>query len=253
VSDMTLARPTPVMPTGPVLTASALEAGYNGVACVREFDLALEPGSVLALLGPNGAGKSTVLMTMAGLLPRLGGEVTINGVSLKSGNPRDAAKNGLVLVPDDRALFPGMTTAENLQAARRKAGPQPRDMLDLFPALEQRWNVNAGNLSGGEQQMLAVARGLMRQPKVLMIDELSMGLAPVVVEAVLPAVRTIADDHGAAVILVEQHVHLALEIADHAMVLVHGQVAVQGRADELAGDLTTLEAAYLGASREGEQ
>ncbi|HTR70058.1 MAG TPA: ABC transporter ATP-binding protein [Mycobacteriales bacterium] len=239
--------------TAPALVVSGLDAGYHDQPCVRAFDLSIDPGTVLALVGPNGAGKTTLLLTMAGLLPRIAGDVTVDGAPLSNGNPRDAASHGLVLVPDDRALFTGLTAEENLQAARRKGGPAPRDMLELFPALEQRWKVAAGNLSGGEQQMLAVARGLMRQPTVLLIDELSMGLAPVVVESVLPAVRTIADSHGAAVILVEQHVHLALEIADTAMVLVHGTVSIQGPAQDLAGDLEALEAAYLGTTTQGEQ
>jgi branched-chain amino acid transport system ATP-binding protein len=182
--------------------------------------------------------------------------VEVDGSPLKGGNPHRAAKSGVVLVPDDRALFPGLSVAENLESARRRrGGPAARSMLDLFPALEPRWNLPAGDLSGGEQQMLAVARGMMRQPKVLMIDELSMGLAPVVVEAVLLAVRRIADETGAAVVLVEQHVHLALEIADDATVLVHGDVAMRGRAADLATDLAQLESAYLGSAglNEGEQ
>jgi branched-chain amino acid transport system ATP-binding protein len=212
--------------------------------------MTLPSGKVLALVGPNGAGKTTLLLTLAALLPRLGGSVAVNGLPLRSGNPHEAAKAGLVLVPDDRALFTGLTTAENLEVARMRGGPSARSMLELFPALEARWDVAVGNLSGGEQQMLAVARGLMRQPRVLLIDELSMGLAPVIVESVLRAVRRIADDYGAAVVLVEQHVQLALEIADDAIVLVHGDVVMRGRASELSDDPSHLEAAYLGAPTE---
>jgi branched-chain amino acid transport system ATP-binding protein len=250
---LSAAAALPATDPAAVLKVTGLNAGYHDQPCVSSFEVSLEPGKVLALVGPNGAGKTTLLLTMAGLIPRLGGEIAVNGTALKNGNPRHASEHGLVLVPDDRALFTGLTTAENLEAARRRGGPAPRDMLELFPALERRWTVAAGNLSGGEQQMLAVARGLMRQPTILLIDELSMGLAPVVVEAVLPAVRTIADHHGAAVIVVEQHVQLALEIADDAMVLVHGQVAMQGPASDLAADPTALEAAYLGTSTQGDQ
>lgn len=228
------------------LRCTSVIAGHGGTPFVRDVSLAITPGKVLALIGPNGGGKTTLLLTLAGLLPQLGGEITLNGTPLRSGNPRSAAKAGLVLVPDDRSLFPGLTVAENLEAARRRHSPQARSMLDLFPALENRWKVAAGNLSGGEQQMLAVARALMQRPTVLLIDELSMGLAPAVVEKVLPAVRRIVDEQGAAVVLVEQHVRLALEVADDAVVLVHGEVALRGSAAELASDLSRLEAVYLG-------
>jgi branched-chain amino acid transport system ATP-binding protein len=228
------------------LACRAVVAGHGGLAFVRDVSFEVTPGRVLALIGPNGAGKSTLLLTLAGLLPQLAGEVVVNGARLRSGNPRAASKAGLVLVPDDRALFPELTVAEHLDAARQKGGPQPRSMLDLFPALEQRWKLAAGNLSGGEQQMLAVARALMQRPSVLLVDELSMGLAPTMVEALLPAVRRVADEQGAAVVLVEQHVRLALDVADDAIVLVHGEIALRGSASELAADLTGLETAYLG-------
>ncbi|MCU1427214.1 MAG: putative transport protein ATP-binding component, partial [Actinomycetia bacterium] len=122
------------------------------------------------------------------------------------------------------------------------------DVVDLFPALRRRWKLAAGALSGGEQQMLAVARALVQRPRALLIDEMSMGLAPVIVEGLLPLVRRVADETGAAVVLVEQHVHLALEIADQAMVLAHGETILSGNAEELAGDINDLEAAYLGAA-----
>ena len=228
------------------LACRSLVAGHRGAAFVRDVSLEVAPGKVLALIGPNGAGKTTLLLTLAGLLPRLGGDVVVNGTHLRSGSPRAASKAGLVLVPDDRSLFPELTVAENLEVARRRNGPRARSMLELFPALEPRWKLEAGNLSGGEQQMLATARAFMQQPTVLLVDELSLGLAPAVVEAVLPAVRRIADDHGAAVVLVEQHIRLALSVADDAVVLVHGAVALRGSATELANDLPRLEAAYLG-------
>jgi branched-chain amino acid transport system ATP-binding protein len=237
-----------VVSDAPALRCRSMSAGHGGVAFVRDVNLDVRRGSVLAIVGPNGAGKSTLLLTLAGLLPQLGGDVEVHGHRLRSGNPRAASKAGVVLVPDDRALFPAMTVVDHLQAARRRTGPQPRAMLDLFPSLEPRWKVAAGNLSGGEQQMLAVARALMQEPSVLLIDELSMGLAPVVVEAVLPAVRRVADEQDAAVVLVEQHVRLALEVADQAVVLVHGEVALAEPAADLARDMTRLEAAYLGTT-----
>jgi branched-chain amino acid transport system ATP-binding protein len=228
------------------LRCTSVAAGYGGTPFVRSISLDVVPGKVLALVGPNGAGKTTLLLTLAGMLPQLAGTTTVNGVTLRSGNPRAASKAGIVLVPDDRSLFPALTVSENLDAARRRHGPKARSMIELFPALEPRWHVAAGNLSGGEQQMLAIARALMQRPSVLLLDELSMGLAPTVVKAVLPAVRRIADEQGAAVVLVEQHVQLALEVADDAVVLVHGEIAFECSAAELAGDLTRLEPAYLG-------
>jgi branched-chain amino acid transport system ATP-binding protein len=229
------------------LACRALSCGYGDTTVVRDVDLDVAAGEVLAILGPNGAGKTTLLMTLAGLLPRLGGEVTVGGHVLRSGRPRDASKAALVLVPDDRSLFPALTTAENLHAARqRRTAPPAEAMLDLFPALADRWKVAAGSLSGGEQQMLAVARALVQQPRVLLIDEMSLGLAPTIVESLLPVVRRMADEHGTTVVLVEQHVRLALEVADRAVVLVHGEIHLHGDATDLATNIHQIEAAYLG-------
>lgn len=223
-----------------------VSAGYGRLTVVRDVDLELVPGQVLALLGPNGAGKTTLLNCIAGFVQRHDGDITLEGRSLPNGRPTVAASRGIGLVPDDRALFTRLTVAENLEVVRHRGSPPARAVLQLFPALEQRWNVTAGNLSGGEQQMLAVARALLREPKVLLIDEMSMGLAPLVVESLMPIVRCVADETGAMVVLVEQHVRLALEVADTAMVLVHGQVRLQGPAHVIAGDADRLEAAYLG-------
>ena len=230
-----------------VLEVRGLVAGYGPVKVVRHLDLDVDAGQVLAVLGPNGAGKTTVMTTLVGLLPRLGGEVRVDGHPLHSGRPAAASRAGVVLVPEDRALFTTLTVRENLEAARRKGCPPARAMIELFPALESRWNLSAGALSGGEQQMLAVARAVIQQPHVLLIDEMSMGLAPVIVESLLPIVRHIADSTGAVVVLVEQHVHLALEVADHALVLVHGNITLSGPAETLTGQPDRLEAAYLGA------
>ena len=228
------------------LDCRALECGYGAITVVRGFTLTAAAGTVVAVLGPNGAGKTTVMCTLAGLLPRLGGEVLVDGEPLRSGRPAVASRAGLVLVPDDRALFFPLSVRDNIEAARRKGSPPAKAMVELFPALESRWNVSAGACSGGEQQMLAVARALVQDPKVLLLDEMSMGLAPVIVEDLLPRVRQIADATGAVVVLVEQHVQLALEIADEALVLVHGDTVLRGRASEFTADPDHLEAAYLG-------
>jgi branched-chain amino acid transport system ATP-binding protein len=164
------------------LVCRSLSCGYGATAVVREVDLEVAAGEVVAVLGPNGAGKTTLLVTLAGLLPRLAGEVRVGDQPLCNVRPRDASRNGVVLVPDDRSLFPGLTAEENLEAARR-GGPPVRAMLDLFPALGERWKVPASALSGGEQQMLAVARALVQEPRVLLVDEMSLGLAPAATRA----------------------------------------------------------------------
>ena len=230
-----------------ILECRDVTGGYGAVTVVRPFDLSLSAGTVLALLGPNGAGKTTLMMTLAGLLPRLGGSVLVEGKELPTSRPGAANRAGLVLVPDDRALFTSLSVRENITIARREGGPSLDELLDLFPALRARLNIAAGSLSGGEQQMLAVARGMAQKPRVLLIDEMSMGLAPVIVEDLLPVVRRIADDTGAVVVLVEQHVRLALDVADRAMVLVHGAISLEGSAADLAADPAGLEAAYLSA------
>jgi branched-chain amino acid transport system ATP-binding protein len=235
-------EPTPT----PVLECRGLSAGYGAVTVVRDLDLILSAGQVLAILGPNGAGKTTVMTTLAGLLPRISGEVLVEGKLLPNARPGAANKAGLVLVADDRALFTGLTVKENLQIAHKSGGSDLDATMEMFPALKKRLKVSAGSISGGEQQMLAVARALVQRPQVLLIDEMSMGLAPVIVEELLPVVRRIADDTGAVVVLVEQHVHLALEVADEALVIVHGDVRLRGRAAELAAHPERLEAAYLG-------
>ena len=233
----------------PVLTCSGLDAGYvAGRPVLRNVDISLEAGTVLALLGPNGAGKTTLLLTIAGLQPPLAGHIGLGGAPVRSGSPRAAVKAGLVLVPDDRSLFKGLTVAENLKLASGRGATTMEMIFDYFPDLKRRVKLTAGNLSGGEQQMLAIGRALMQNPKVLLVDELSMGLAPVVVESLLPVIRRVVDETGAACVMVEQHVMLALEIADTAIVLAHGDIALQGDAKELAADEARIERAYLGRS-----
>ncbi|WP_406274298.1 ABC transporter ATP-binding protein [Nocardia sp. NBC_00881] len=233
------------------LQCRELIAGHGRIPVVRGINIELYAGEVLAVLGPNGAGKTTLLSTLAGLLPRLAGHVRLDGQTLPSGKPARANRAGIVLVPDDRALFAGLTVADNLRIARRRSGPPLDQIIGLFPALETRWSVAAAALSGGEQQMLALARALVQEPKVLLIDEMSTGLAPVIVENMLPAVRRIAEETGTRVVMVEQHVRLALEIADEALVLVHGDVTFRGAAATLARDPGRIEAAYLGGMDPG--
>ena len=232
-----------------LMSCAVVSAGYSrGQACVREVSFDLQAGQIMALLGPNGAGKTTLLTTLAGLLSPLGGAVEVEGKPVRPGNARAASISGIVLVPDDRALFTGLTVVENLQLASRKGGTTIAEVIDYFPRLGERRSVAAGMLSGGEQQMLAIGRAFMQAPKVLLIDELSMGLAPVVVESLLPVIRSFVDERHTAAILVEQHVHMALAVADTALVLRHGEVTSAGPASELAASPDALERAYFGRS-----
>jgi len=233
------------MTVAPALDCAGIHAGYNKVAVARDIDLSVGHGQVMTVLGPNGAGKTTLLLTIAGFLAPLQGAISLDGVPLRTGSARRMNRAGVVLVPDSRALFTELTPVQNLKLAARRSRSSVDDVLDLFPALRLRARLRAGQLSGGEQQMLAVARALMQAPKVLLIDEMSMGLAPVIVESLLPIIRQVADESNAAVVLVEQHVQLALEVADVAIVLVHGGVVASGSADEVRREEATLAQAYL--------
>ncbi len=226
------------------LECRGLTAARESMVVLRDLDLDVDAGEVLTLLGPNGAGKTTLLLTLAGLLPARGGTVAVDGVELRNASATQANREGIVLVPDNRCLFTTLTVEQNLEVPRRRGGPTPKDMVSTFPALERRWKVHAGALSGGEQQMLAMARALMQEPKVLLIDEMSMGLAPLVVESLFQTVRGIAAEHGTAIVLVEQHVKLSLEVADQAIVLNHGQVVLRDRAASLRDD-DRVERAYF--------
>jgi len=228
------------------LQCTGLSGGRGTATAFRDVDLAVDAGKVFALLGPNGAGKTTLLLTIAGLLRARDGTVAVDGGPVRRGQPSAANRAGVVLVPDNRCLFTTLTVEENLRAAARRGGPSPRELLEVFPALEGRRRLQAGALSGGEQQMLGMARALIQQPKVLLIDEMSMGLAPLIVEDLFRTVRRIASDHGCAVVLVEQHVGLALEVADDAAVLNRGSIVLRGSAVDLARDPDRLEQAYFG-------
>jgi branched-chain amino acid transport system ATP-binding protein len=243
MTDEPTARPagTAADPAGPRLSCRRLSGGRGSTVVFRDLDLDVQPGTVLALLGPNGAGKSTLLLTLAGLLPAHGGDVAVDGVSLRNGNPVAANRAGVVLVPDNRSLFPSLTVEENLHVARR-GGSAVRELLDVFPALEQRWRLAAGALSGGEQQMLAMARGLAVDPSLLFLDELSMGLAPLIVAELYEIVADIARG-GVSILVVEQFARTVLGVADYAAIMLHGRVTAVGQPEDIAPE---LEAAYLG-------
>ncbi len=231
----------------PVLECRSLDVGYGKLTVARDITFTLAPSRVLTILGPNGAGKTTLLMTLAGFLSPRSGTIKMNGNLVKGSSPRRMNQAGLVLVPDSRALFAELTPIQNLKlAAPRGADLDP--VLDLFPALTRRAKLRVADLSGGEQQMLAIARALVQSPKLLLIDEMSMGLAPIAVEALMPVIRRVADEHGASVVMVEQHIQLALEVADEAMVIVHGSVVLTGAAEGFRKDTSMVQAAYMGAT-----
>jgi branched-chain amino acid transport system ATP-binding protein len=223
----------------PLVEARNLSAGYGSMAVVHDVDLAVPAGQVAALVGPNGAGKSTTLLTLAGALRPLGGEVLVEGRSTTA-PLHDRAGAGLAFVPEQRSVIMELTAADNLRLGR----VEPGAALDLFPELEPLLPRKAGLLSGGEQQMLSLARALARRPKVLIADELSLGLAPLIVQRLLRAVREAAQ-RGVGVLLVEQHVHLALEIADQVHVMRRGHIAYRGSPDELRRNAGVLEDAYF--------
>jgi branched-chain amino acid transport system ATP-binding protein len=231
-----------------VLEIAGLHAGYGGIAVVRDLTLHVDEGEVVALLGPNGAGKTTTLLTAGGVLPLIRGDVKVFDRSVKGRKPQQIAREGLSLVPEDRALFFGLTVRENLRLGGRggRGGSDLGEIFHYFPALEPLLDRRAGLLSGGEQQMLAVGRALLMQPKLLMVDEMSLGLAPVIVKALIPVLRQIADEKGCGVLLVEQHVQLALEVAERAYILAHGNLMHEGPAAALRKDRALLESSYLG-------
>lgn len=234
----------------PVVEVEHLHAGYGGVPIVRDLSLTVGAGEVVALLGPNGAGKTTTLLTLSGLLAPISGRVEVLGAPINGVRPHLLPRRGLAHVPEDRSLFFDLTVEENIRlgltgnrSARREAHDRA---LTLLPALRPLVRRKAGLLSGGEQQMLAMARALVSEPKVLLVDELSLGLAPVIVERLLPVVRDIADQTGCGVLIVEQHVHMALAVADRAYVLSNGTVRLEGSAEELVANQSLLEDTYLG-------
>jgi ABC-type branched-subunit amino acid transport system ATPase component len=227
----------------PVLEARSLSAGYHGNAVIHDIELELSAGKVAALLGANGAGTTTTLLTLAGELQPLAGEVWLAGARTMAPLHRRALA-GLSLITEERSVFMGLTVAENLRAARC----DPARALEMFPELEPLLNRRCAVLSGGEQQMLAVAQALARRPKLFLADELSLGLAPQIVTRLLNALRDAAVQDGVAVLLVEQHVHLALRFTDEVHVMSRGRIVTRGKPAEIADD---IERAYLGAEVSG--
>jgi branched-chain amino acid transport system ATP-binding protein len=228
---------------GALLECRGVAAGYGAVAVVRNLDLRVEPGEVVALIGPNGAGKTTTLLTIAGELPVIAGEVVFLGTPTKAPLFR-RARRGMGFVTEERSVFMALSAEENL----RIAGVSRAAAVGVFPELEPLMGRTAGLLSGGEQQMLTLARAVARAPQLLLADELSLGLAPLVVDRLLQAVRRAADEQQTAVIMVEQHAHKALKYTDHAIVIRRGRVSLDLTGEQARTRIGEVEQAYLTSS-----
>lgn len=238
--------------SGALLEARGLRTGYGRLPVVFNVDLEVGEGEIVALLGANGAGKTTTLRALAGMLPLMAGEVQLGGTSLKRTAPEAIARGGIVYIPQGRGIFPNLRVDETLRLACAMAGirrsevdSRVADMYAIFERLHERRTQLAGTLSGGEQQMLAVARGLITKPRVLMIDEMSQGLAPTIVQSLFGIVRSLPEQ-GVSVLIVEQFVTHALAVASRAYVLEKGEVAFEGKATELARDEAFVKGSYLG-------
>ena len=227
----------------PVIEARAMSSGYSGQPVVRDVDLEVTPGEVVCLLGANGAGKTTTLLAMSGELPLLSGEVLLDGNATKAPLFR-RARAGMAYVTEERSVFKGLSTRDNL----RCGNVAPSDVLAFFPELERCLETRGGLLSGGEQQMLTVGRALARKPRLLLADELSLGLAPIIVDRLLQAVRAAATDRGMAVLLVEQHARKALRYADRVYVMRRGRIEMALGARDAAQRISEIENVYLAMS-----
>jgi branched-chain amino acid transport system ATP-binding protein len=232
------------------LEVNHIDVSYGDVQVIFDLSLHIDKGEVVSIIGGNGAGKSTLLRTISGLMNPSKGEILFQGTPIQKSLPEDIVAEGIVHVPEGRRLFTLMTVKDNLivgaynQRADRKKDETLQEVYELLPRLEEREAQTAITLSGGEQQMVAIGRGLMARPKLLMLDEPSLGLAPILIKDIFETVRKIADQ-GTTVLLVEQDVKHSLSLSDRGYVLEHGRIAMEGAADELLNDPHVKEA-YLG-------
>jgi len=234
-----------------VLKLENVTAGYGSVIAIRDINLEVPEGSIVTLLGSNGAGKSTSLKLISGIVKARAGKISFNGEDLTGMSPDRIVKRGIIHCPENRQVFPYFTVYENLligsyaRRDRRHVKDDLERVYDIFPRLRERSSQLAGTLSGGEQQMLAIGRALMAAPKLLMLDEPSLGLAPIIIREIFKVIKKI-NESGTSILLVEQNAHLALQIADYAYVLEHGRVAISGQAVQLRND-GRIKELYLGA------
>ncbi len=235
----------------PLLTITDLSVSYGSIQALQGVSLYVDPGEIVTLIGGNGAGKSTTLRTISGLLSPRSGNIDFDGVTLQGEPPHRIAQSGLIHVPEGRGIFANLTVEENLQLGAyfrhdKAAIRADRERaLDLFPRVRERLQQQAGTLSGGEQQMLAIARALLARPKLLMLDEPSLGLAPQIVQTIFQVIRTI-NQEGTTILLVEQNASMALQVAHRAYVLEVGRIQMEGDAKQLAAS-DDVRKAYLGA------
>jgi len=232
-----------------MLEVTGLEAGYDMLPVLRGIDLTIKQGEIVAVLGSNGAGKSTLNNTLSGILRPSAGHIRFDGAEIAGASPTTIVRLGLIQVPEGRRIFPNLTVRENLELGSYRRGRAARAqnlvrVAGIFPRLHERMSQLAGTLSGGEQQMLAIGRGLMGEPRLLILDEPSLGLSPLLVEEMFGLIARIRDD-GIAVLLVEQNVVQSLAVADRAYVLEHGRFALAGAAGALLAD-PRLRQTYLG-------
>jgi branched-chain amino acid transport system ATP-binding protein len=233
--------PSTATATGePLLVAERITAGYDGIPALHDVSLSVKAGEVVALLGANGAGKTTTLLTLAGEVPLQGGSVTWLGHRAR-GPLHRRARSGLCLLTEERSLFMGLTVRQNLRLGRGST----ETALEIMPELRELVNRRGGLLSGGEQQMLTLARALAGDFRMLMLDEISLGLAPIIVRRLLRLVRQAAEERNLGVLLVEQHVGSALNFSDRAIVLRHGEIVLEGESGDLRGRIDEITNAYL--------
>ena len=238
----------------PLLEVRSLDVFYGGIHALRSVDIRVAEGEIVSIIGANGAGKSTLLKTIAGAKDKAAGSIEYRGQPLPSGAAR-VVRSGISLVPEGRRIFPNLTVRENLLVGaypRRATGaalkPDFDEVFSLFPRLKERLNQPGGTLSGGEQQMLAIGRALMAHPKLLLLDEPSLGLAPILVDDLFDRIKRVNAEAGLTIILVEQNAFVALEIATRAYVLETGEIRREGRGADLLGD-PVIQESYLGVSR----
>lgn len=244
-----MAEPTVIAPPGLVLEARRVRAGYGRLLALDDVTFGVPRGSTVAVLGANGAGKSTLLAVLSGRLRPWRGEVRFDGHPVADRRPWDLARDGLCCIPEGGGLFHDLSVRDNLLLAGTSRADLARldEVFDLFPVLAERRAQRAGTLSGGEKRMLALSRAVLVRPSVLLVDEPSLGLAPIVVDEVFAVLRRLRDQTSTSIVLVEQYVDRALAIADWAWVLTKGRVTYSGQAAGLAGS-DTLHAAYLGTA-----